>query len=217
MDSVDVKNAGRYYRLFVATQVLMSIAAISLLVWAAARGPSAGLFIANSDIKGGLTIALEMFRTDCGRYPTTMEGLNVLVSSPTGSPLTNYHGPYLDNVPYDPWGRLYVYRFPAIHSTNAYDLYSLGPDGISKSSGNDPDDIGNWEKPWSPGFTGDDFWGIAMLLLTAIPFLFAIRVVAGFFSIHLQLVIEQNRWADRIWCVLAVTVFLVLLLMPKIC
>lgn len=89
-----------------------------------------------------------MFSVDCGRYPTTAEGLNALITCPTDISPKLWKGPYLDSSKLlrDPWGHDFVYRCPGIHNTNAYDLYSKGPDGISKSDGDDPDDIGNWLK-----------------------------------------------------------------------
>ena len=54
----------------------------------------------------------------------------------------NWHGPYLDKLPEDPWGNPYIYYYPGKHNPNAYDLLSVGPDG---KEGTD-DDIGNWMK-----------------------------------------------------------------------
>jgi general secretion pathway protein G len=87
---------------------------------------------------------LGMFREDCGRYPTTTEGLAALITRPTGIPEGRWHGPYFDHIPKDPWGHDYVYRCPGIHNTNRFDLYSCGPDGVTKSGGVDEDDIANW-------------------------------------------------------------------------
>lgn len=99
---------------------------------------------AYADVNGGLRSVLEMFRDDCGRYPTATEGFKVLVEAPADGSLTNWRGPYLDSPsPEDPWGHEYVYRFPAVHSTNGYDVYSKGPDGV----GDTADDIGNWQTP----------------------------------------------------------------------
>ena len=58
--------------------------------------------------------ALDQFRLDLGRYPTTEEGLQALVVQPGGDP--NWHGPYLKKgVPADPWGRPYAYEQPGTH------------------------------------------------------------------------------------------------------
>jgi general secretion pathway protein G len=101
--------------------------------------------------------ALDMFEVDCERYPTIEEGLVALIECPSDDLSNRWHGPYLskrgilsdeepDQVVRDPWGHAFVYRYPGIHNTNGYDLYSLGPDGISKTGGEDADDIGSWGK-----------------------------------------------------------------------
>ena len=94
-------------------------------------------------VNGGAKTALDLFKKDCGRYPTEAEGLSILERPPADGSLTNWRGPYLDpsKTSNDAWGHEYIYRFPSTHSTNDYDLYSLGPDGVS----NTVDDIGNWQ------------------------------------------------------------------------
>jgi general secretion pathway protein G len=88
--------------------------------------------------------ALGMFAVDCGHYPTTAEGLEVLLKLPNNTSITNWHGPYaVANDLKDPWGHEYIYRCPGIHNIDGYDLSSMGPDG---KEGTD-DDIGNWLKP----------------------------------------------------------------------
>jgi general secretion pathway protein G len=52
----------------------------------------------------------------------------------------NWNGPYLDDVPKDPWGQPYVYVYPGRHNANGYDLYSIGRDGQDGTA----DDVGNW-------------------------------------------------------------------------
>jgi len=87
-------------------------------------------------------MAIDAFEVDCGRYPTTAEGLKALVQQPAG--LNGWKGPYLKaGLPMDSWGHPYFYVCPGRHSPQAYDLYSAGPDGKTDTA----DDIGNWEKP----------------------------------------------------------------------
>ncbi|MGD2095457.1 MAG: type II secretion system major pseudopilin GspG [Phycisphaerales bacterium] len=69
--------------------------------------------------------ALALFKTDTGRFPTTSEGLEVLVSNP-GIKGYNANG-YLDKTPLDPWGNKYVYLSPGLHKKD-YDLESYGKD-----------------------------------------------------------------------------------------
>jgi general secretion pathway protein G len=85
--------------------------------------------------------ALDSFRLDVGRYPTTEEGLQVLVVPPSNEPA--WAGPYLKKgVPNDPWGRPYVYAQPGSHGGD-FDLLSYGKDGQPGGTGEDAD-ITNW-------------------------------------------------------------------------
>jgi general secretion pathway protein G len=100
---------------------------------------------------------LGMYKVDCGRYPTTEEGLNALIKCPANLPASEWRGPYFDppQLPKDPWDRGYVYRCPGIHNTDGFDLFSCGPDGVSKTGGDDADDINNWNPS---SYTGQIFW-----------------------------------------------------------
>lgn len=76
--------------------------------------------------------ALDQFRLDTGRYPSTEAGLVVLVAKPTDEP--RWAGPYLrKGPPLDPWGRPYLYRYPG--QNREYDLISLGKDGQPGGTG----------------------------------------------------------------------------------
>ncbi|MEW6214318.1 MAG: type II secretion system major pseudopilin GspG [Nitrospirota bacterium] len=84
--------------------------------------------------------ALDQFRLDTGRYPTTSEGLNALMAD-TG--IRGWDGPYLKKaVPNDTWDRPYNYQSPGIHGD--YDLFSYGADGTPGGEGENKD-INNWE------------------------------------------------------------------------
>lgn len=84
--------------------------------------------------------ALDQFRLDVGRYPTTQEGLNALMVNPG---IENWDGPYLKkNIPNDPWNRPYHYQSPGEHGE--YDLFSYGRDGSPGGEGEDKD-VTNWE------------------------------------------------------------------------
>ncbi len=85
--------------------------------------------------------ALDQFRLDVGRYPTSEEGLQALVAQPNGEP--SWAGPYLKKgVPADPWGRPYVYQQPGTHGGD-FDLQSYGKDGRPGGNGEDAD-LTNW-------------------------------------------------------------------------
>ena len=85
---------------------------------------------------------LDLFKLEVGRYPTTSEGLQALITAPSGA--TNWNGPYWKNatLPKDPWGNEYKYSSPSTHG-GAYDIISLGADG--REGGEGPDkDITSW-------------------------------------------------------------------------
>jgi general secretion pathway protein G len=85
--------------------------------------------------------ALDTFRLDVGRYPTTDEGLKALREKPSGADA--WQGPYLPKeIPVDPWGKNYVYRCPGDHGE--YDLISYGLDGVEGGEG-ESQDIVSWK------------------------------------------------------------------------
>jgi general secretion pathway protein G len=93
-----------------------------------------------------LGAALDAYRLDSGRYPSTEQGLAALWQAPTLEPrATNWRGPYLrKQVPLDPWGAPYIYRAPGVQSASGYDLLSHGADGQPGGSG-DGADIASWK------------------------------------------------------------------------
>ena len=93
-----------------------------------------------------LSSALKMYKIDNGRYPTTEQGLEALVTEPQSGniPKKWKKGGYLakKQVPKDPWGNDYVYLSPGVHDD--FDITSYGDDGTA--GGEDKDrDINSWE------------------------------------------------------------------------
>ncbi len=87
--------------------------------------------------------ALDLYYLDLGRYPTTDEGLNALVSAPA-TLSAGWNGPYLKKgtVPKDPWGNDYRYQSPG--NNGVYDLFTYGAD--NQADGDDENrDIVSWE------------------------------------------------------------------------
>jgi general secretion pathway protein G len=85
--------------------------------------------------------ALDSFRLDVGRYPTTDEGLDALRRKPSSA--DRWDGPYLQKeIPVDPWNHPYVYKAPGDHG--GFDLMSYGADGTPGGDG-DNKDITSWE------------------------------------------------------------------------
>ena len=92
-----------------------------------------------------LGAALDAFRLDNGRYPTTDEGLAALWESPRSGQVPNWKGPYLRKpVPLDPWGHAYVYVWPGQANQSGYDLLSYGADGQPHGEGENAD-ITSWQ------------------------------------------------------------------------
>lgn len=88
-----------------------------------------------------LVKALDLYRLEIGHYPSTEQGLQVLVSAPGDIP--QWDGPYLQRgVPQDPWGRAYVYRSPG--ENGDYDLLSLGKDGQPGGEGENAE-VTSWQ------------------------------------------------------------------------
>jgi len=84
--------------------------------------------------------ALEAYRLDTGRYPSTEQGLDALMKQPSG--VAKWQGPYLKKaIPLDPWGKPYLYKQPGDHGD--FDLVSWSHDTKPGGQGDDAD-IGNW-------------------------------------------------------------------------
>lgn len=80
--------------------------------------------------------ALDLYRMDMHRYPSTSEGLQALMVRPAGA--SSWGGPYLKKaVPLDPWGGPYMYRAPG--KNRDYDIVSYGRDGKPGGTGEDAD------------------------------------------------------------------------------
>lgn len=94
------------------------------------------------------SLALDAFRLDMQRYPTTAEGLAALRDGRNHPQLAvRWRGPYLRRlVPADPWGRPWHYASPGTSSASEFDLYSLGRDGARGGTGEDAD-VTSWGGP----------------------------------------------------------------------
>lgn len=128
---------------FTLLEILIAIALLAAI---------AALLISNLDrvLGGGRTEVARIFvnetmenplmnfRIHMGRYPTTEEGLQALLTRPSEE-AENWQGPYIRRLPNDPWGNPYQYRFPGERNPDGFDLWSWGPDGRDSDA-----NIGNW-------------------------------------------------------------------------
>ncbi len=87
--------------------------------------------------------ALDAYRLDMRRYPSSEQGLEALVTAPTDDSDSYRTGGYIRRLPNDPWDNPYQYVYPGRDGA-LFDIYSLGADG--REGGEELDaDIGNWE------------------------------------------------------------------------
>jgi general secretion pathway protein G len=128
------------------TLIELLIVMIILGLLAALAGPQLFQKVGSSKIKAAeaqinlFETALDMYRLDIGKYPTSEQGLQALREDPG---VGGWDGPYLSKeIPDDPWGNDYQYRYPGDHGE--FDLFSYGADG--EPGGEDENaDITNWE------------------------------------------------------------------------
>lgn len=129
---------------FTLLELLVVIVIIGLL--AGIVGPRYFDQLGKSNVKivraqiDSLEKALDQYRLDVGRYPTTEQGLLALTNKPGGE--EKWQGPYLKKaVPPDPWGHEYLYKSPGEHGE--LDISSLGADGQPGGVGENAD-INSW-------------------------------------------------------------------------
>ena len=136
----------RRARGFTLIELLVVLVILGLL--AGLVGPQVIKYLGGANTKAAklqiedFSTALDAFRLDMGRYPSSNEGLQALVVQPAGA--SRWNGPYLRKniIPKDPWGNDYQYRAPGQHS--AFDLYSLGADTAEGGDGENQDVV-SWQ------------------------------------------------------------------------
>jgi general secretion pathway protein G len=137
------RSAGTRADGFTLLELLVVVAIIALL--AAYVGPrffgqvgASKQTVAKAQIES-FGRALQVFHANVGRFPSTQEGLQALVTAPAGA--DRWNGPYLEKtVPMDPWGRAYDYRAPSAQAD--FQITSLGADGQPGGSGEAADITG---------------------------------------------------------------------------
>ena len=129
----NAKSASKGFSLL---EIMVTITIMTMIMGAVGVGVMG--YLDKSKIKqakidiGTISNALDLYKTEFGRYPDSDDGLSRLVQEKILKE---------KKVPLDPWGNEYVYIYPGSNNDDGFDLYSFGPDG--KEGGND--DITNWE------------------------------------------------------------------------
>jgi general secretion pathway protein G len=138
----NVRNSQKGYTL---VELLVVLAILGLLATIATTQvlryfAGAKLSTAHAQIES-FSSALDLYKLDVGRYPTSQEGLAALKQKPAAA--DNLNGPYVKTTTNlnDPWGRPYNYESPGRHGE--FDLFSNGPDGEIGNGANPP--VRNWQ------------------------------------------------------------------------
>jgi general secretion pathway protein G len=124
--------------------VILSILALVIVPRVIDRPDQARAARAQSDI-AAIASAVQLYRLDNFRYPTTEQGLRALVTRPSTDPAPQNWASngYMDRVPVDPWGQPYQFLEPGVYGD--FDVFTYGADGVSGGSAADAD-IGSWAK-----------------------------------------------------------------------
>ena len=131
---------------FTLLEIIVVVAIIAILAAyiapkVAGRVDDARISKAKSDIRV-LESSLELYKLDNFSYPSSDQGLQALVTKPSGANTRNWReGGYIKKLNKDPWGNEYQYRYPG--SNGEFDVFSLGADAQVGGTG-EAADIGNW-------------------------------------------------------------------------
>lgn len=122
--------------------VILSVLALVIVPRVIDRPDQARVARAQSDI-AAIVSAVELYRLDNFRYPTTEQGIAALITRPTTDPVpANWAASgYIDRVPVDPWGQPYQYLSPGVRGD--FDVFTYGADGVQGGTGADAD-LGSW-------------------------------------------------------------------------
>lgn len=120
--------------------VILSVLALVIVPRVIDRPDQARVARAQSDL-AAIASAVQLYRLDNFRYPTTEQGLAALVSKPSLDPAPSNWTQYMDRLPVDPWGQPYQYLVPGVHGD--FDIFTYGADAAPGGEGANAD-IGTW-------------------------------------------------------------------------
>ncbi|MCX7017894.1 MAG: type II secretion system major pseudopilin GspG [bacterium] len=130
---------------FTFIEIMLVVLIIGILMAVVAprmvgRTKGARIIAAKQQIRN-IGTALYVYELKAGKFPTTQEGLQALLTKPSGLTDDDWDGPYMKEIPKDPWGEECIYRSPGDVDKD-FDLVSKGPD----KQENTEDDITNFSK-----------------------------------------------------------------------
>ncbi|WP_420568726.1 type II secretion system major pseudopilin GspG [Thalassovita sp.] len=120
--------------------VILSVLALVIVPRVIDRPDQARVARAQSDL-AAISSAVQLYRLDNFRYPTTEQGLAALVTKPALDPAPANWTQYMDRLPVDPWGQPYQYLVPGVHGD--FDIFTYGADAAPGGDGANAD-IGSW-------------------------------------------------------------------------
>lgn len=129
-----IRNTARGFTLIEILVVVVIIGILGAVIVPnlLGRPDQARITAAESDLRS-LANALDIYRLDNHHYPSTDQGLEALVTRPSGFPEPRNYNPdgYIKSLPTDPWGSPYLYE----RSATGFNLFSLGADGTEGGEG----------------------------------------------------------------------------------